>query len=380
MITLSRGKRPWRVDVRRRADLLRSQTLSAAQVSGCTVDGTTVTGGDARVARLANEVVALADHAQQCAEGANTPLDWLTGAVIEDAWTALHDGERRLMLFEPEAVVRGRLPLVRHVTRRRLPRGDEQRAAVEARIKALRKPREALTDADRTLFASALEGAHLRSDLGYRRVRSLRNTQFGFAAVFLVVALALVGAGLTGSRALSLCVGEGAARACPTRDRIAAPSASASASPSASPSAPVIGVPAAATPASASPTGGDVPLVAFMGLLGAAIAAARAVTGTRRPAAPYSLLVAQSLLKATLGAVLAVVGVVFLRAGFVPGLDDVDSQAEILTWAFVFGYAQQLLTQVIDNRANAAAKDTSTKRDEDDADDDAGEEVTAPAR
>jgi hypothetical protein len=43
--------------------------------------------------------------------------------------------------------------------------------------------------------------------------------------------------------------------------------------------------------------------------------------------------------------------VIFIRGGFVPGLSDLDSQVQILAYAFVFGYAQQLLTGLIDKQA-----------------------------
>jgi hypothetical protein len=40
-----------------------------------------------------------------------------------------------------------------------------------------------------------------------------------------------------------------------------------------------------------------------------------------------------------------------MRGGFVPGLSALDSSAQIIAWALVFGYAQQLLTRLVDSRA-----------------------------
>lgn len=40
-----------------------------------------------------------------------------------------------------------------------------------------------------------------------------------------------------------------------------------------------------------------------------------------------------------------------MRADFVPGLSALDSSAQILGWAVVFGVAQQFVTQVADSRA-----------------------------
>jgi hypothetical protein len=41
-----------------------------------------------------------------------------------------------------------------------------------------------------------------------------------------------------------------------------------------------------------------------------------------------------------------------MRADFVPGLSALDSPAQILGWAIVFGIAQQLVTRVADSQAS----------------------------
>ncbi len=62
---------------------------------------------------------------------------------------------------------------------------------------------------------------------------------------------------------------------------------------------------------------------------------------------------ALGVLKVPLSGLTAVVGILFMTGGFVPGLSDLDSQGQILAYAVVFGYAQQLLTQVVDDRAQS---------------------------
>jgi hypothetical protein len=42
-----------------------------------------------------------------------------------------------------------------------------------------------------------------------------------------------------------------------------------------------------------------------------------------------------------------------LGGGFVPGLSELDSQRQILAYALLFGYAQQLGTRFIDDRAQS---------------------------
>jgi hypothetical protein len=61
--------------------------------------------------------------------------------------------------------------------------------------------------------------------------------------------------------------------------------------------------------------------------------------------------VALSLLKLPSGGLLALVGLLFVRGGFVPGLSQLDSQPQILAYAFLFGSAQQLVTRLIDRQA-----------------------------
>lgn len=325
--------RAWRVGVIARADLLRAVAVAAAVEQGCTAAGPAgavepgTSAASKRAAVLANRIVASADAATAYAREKTGPVRWLTGSLLEGAWANLHGAEEHLLDLLPADDVRGQVPLVAYQVRRYLRKSDPRRVAVEARAAALAGgPALPVTREDRTVFATALRGVHYRNAVSYVRVRSLRNSQLGFALVFVVLAVLLGVLAALRPGMLSLCLpaeGTGTAVVCPT--------------------------------GKARATGGDVALVELVGLVGAAVAAARAVSGTSRPAAPYSVVVGQALLKTVLGAITAVLGVWFLRAGFVPGVDDVDSQAEILVYAVVFGYAQQVLTQLIDRRAEAAA-------------------------
>ncbi len=53
------------------------------------------------------------------------------------------------------------------------------------------------------------------------------------------------------------------------------------------------------------------------------------------------------------GALTAVIGILLLAGGFVPGLSNLDSQRQILAYALVFGYAQQIITRLADKQAQA---------------------------
>jgi hypothetical protein len=57
------------------------------------------------------------------------------------------------------------------------------------------------------------------------------------------------------------------------------------------------------------------------------------------------------VLKLPTGSLTAFLGLQLMRGEFVPGLSALDSPAQILAWAIVFGYAQQLLTGLVDKQA-----------------------------
>jgi hypothetical protein len=94
----------------------------------------------------------------------------------------------------------------------------------------------------------------------------------------------------------------------------------------------------------------DVPLIELLGLIAAAIAATTAFRKVRGTNTPYSLPATLALLKLPLGALTALLGLLLMRANFIPGLSALDNSAQIIGWAVVFGYAQQAFTQVVDRR------------------------------
>jgi hypothetical protein len=110
-----------------------------------------------------------------------------------------------------------------------------------------------------------------------------------------------------------------------------------------------------------------VAIVVGMGLLGGALAAAFAIRKVRGTSTPYDVPLALAILKVPTGALTAVVGIVLLGGGFVPGFSELDSQRQILAYALIFGYAQQLATRLIDNQGQRIlggvhSKDSKTKQ------------------
>lgn len=95
----------------------------------------------------------------------------------------------------------------------------------------------------------------------------------------------------------------------------------------------------------------DYPVVEFVGVTAAAVAAAASLRRIKGTSTPYNVPVALALLKLPTGALTAVLGLLLMRGEFVPGLQALNSSAQVIAWAIIFGYAQQLFTKFVDNQA-----------------------------
>ena len=89
----------------------------------------------------------------------------------------------------------------------------------------------------------------------------------------------------------------------------------------------------------------DLTVIELVGLTAAAIATAAAIRRIKGSSERYGLPVALASLKLPTGAITAFLGLLLMRGQFVPGLSALDTSAQILAWALVFGYAQQLFTR-----------------------------------
>ncbi len=77
------------------------------------------------------------------------------------------------------------------------------------------------------------------------------------------------------------------------------------------------------------------------------------VRGIRGTSTPYGVPVAIAWLKVPAGALTALFGMLMVRGGFIPGLSALDTQGQIIAYAIVLGYAQQVFTRLIDTQAQA---------------------------
>lgn len=100
-----------------------------------------------------------------------------------------------------------------------------------------------------------------------------------------------------------------------------------------------------------TPANTDVIVVALMGLLGGALSVAFTVQRLRGTSAPYDIPLAVTLNKLPSGVLTSIVGLVLIQGDFVPGLSNLDNQGQILAYAILFGFAQQVATRFIDQKA-----------------------------
>jgi len=101
----------------------------------------------------------------------------------------------------------------------------------------------------------------------------------------------------------------------------------------------------------------DILVIEVIGLTAAAVSAASAIRQMRGSSEPHGVPIALALLKLPTGAVTAFLGLLLMRGQFVPGLTALDTSAQILAWAAIFGYAQQLFTRMVDQQAQNVLND-----------------------
>lgn len=203
-----------------------------------------------------------------------------------------------------------------------------------------------LGESDRQAIISAVHAASSESRWKISRLRSFRNVITVSSLVLALAAVGMIAFAFRKPSALPVCFTP-ANVVCTTSTTFVAPAARENAG----------GQQSAASQAATDKlmrgvaSGWDVAVVELVGLIAAAIAAAAALRNVQGTSTPYSLPVALAILKLPTGALTALLGLLLMRGGFVPGLSALDSPAQIVAWALVFGYAQELLTRLVDSRA-----------------------------
>ncbi len=282
--------------------------------------------------------------------------------LLERAMSNLDAAQALLLTVAPPQYLLGRLSGVLNDTMRHLDETDPRRREVEriARRAGIGDSAAPLADGapeptldaalrlvddERLTIATASRAASSASLREQLRVRSFRNVLITAATLLTLLAIALAVVGFVAPTAIPLCFEPERAGqtvvVCPT-----AQSALLQTSGEAGPTLPDVDD---AVRLTARPP--DLLLVELVGLAAAAIAAAAAVRNIRGSSEPHNIPVALAVLKLPTGALTAVLGLLLMRGQFVPGLTALDTSAQILAWALIFGYAQQLFTRLVDQQA-----------------------------
>jgi hypothetical protein len=279
------------------------------------------------------------------------PFSWYTrvasawrGAGHERLLGNLDAVEATLLRIAPDDFVTGELPSLQAHVNRFLEMADPRRMRIsDIATKAVDRP---LTRSERGAVVAGLHAANTQRRRDLLRVRSFRNVMFVAAGMLVPLVVALAVFGFARPTAIPLCFNpvEKNKVVCPTAEVPFTPP-----EPTASSSANLRDLDDAIKDAA---NGGDILLIEIIGLIAAIVAGTVGLRNVRGTSTPYSLAVALALVKVPLGALTAVLGLILMSGGFVPGLSALDTSAQILAWALVFGFSQQLLTRLVDQRAN----------------------------
>lgn len=286
------------------------------------------------------------------------------GAAVERANSQLDAVETDLLRLAPDPYLRGHIPnLLAHISAHLLP-NDPRRLQVETIAGAVstRRPNEPLEDLERDQLLGATRAASLEARNEIRRVRSFRNVLLVTALILTLGVAGMTVLGASSPDRIPVCFApDNAMVVCPTAAETVETSGAQAGG-------------GAAGAENTSPAqqahidevirdtarSWDIPVVEIVGLLAAALAGAFALRSIQGTSTPYSLPVAAAVLKLPTGALTAVLGLLLMRGGFIPGLSALDSSAQIIAWAIVFGYSQQLLTRFVDQQANTVLEKVGT--------------------
>ncbi len=324
-------------------------------------------------------VDSITQHLQAAREAAElakaTPRDRLprfrTGALRERAKSNLDAAETQLLNFAPPDYVLGQLPgLLTHVQCHLIP-SDPRRTEFERLARRLgvhdadhlptqdsdteearagiKEERRRIVREERGVIVSAVRAASSASMREQVRVRSFRDVLVATSALMTVLVIAVAALGFVAPTLIPLCFapedGGKAVVVCPTAQSVPFSTTPSGEGASAATQEHDIDYYVQETVSRQ-----DIFVVELVGLAAAAVAAAGAIRGIRGSSERSNLPVVLAVLKLPTGAITAFLGLLLMRGQFVPGLSALDTSAQILAWALVFGYAQQLFTRLVDRQ------------------------------
>jgi hypothetical protein len=305
---------------------------------------------DAAVKTTVEAMLASAEQATHRRNGWwRGPVDRWRGTSVERSQYFLHAARIALVDVLPEDEIDARIPAALARVDTCLAPTDLRRVNIEA---MLGRSHLGLTG-KRSVLKSALRIGYESSDQLHQRIRGFRNILIAVGVTILLFMAVMVTVVAIYPDSVPLCF----------EPSITASQANDAAAGAAAPTRTVCpsGEDAVGGPYVHEPTRKDIAIVAGLGLVGGALAAALAIRNIRGTSLPYDVPLALAFLKVPMGALAAVVGILLLGGGFVPGLSELDSQRQILAYALLLGYAQQVGTQLIDKQAQTLLNSVPSK-------------------
>jgi hypothetical protein len=261
------------------------------------------------------------------------PSNWWRGTLIEAAYQNLHAAEILMASLYDGHQVAAEIPEAVARVETSLTRDDPRRVDALALHEA-----DPALPATRERFVKAVQVGLEAADAEHARVRNFRNAVVGSAAVLAVILSGFIAYVAAHPTFMPVCFSpDGQTTTCATGGH--------------------------------TPSGYDLVTVAALGALGGLLSAIVAIRNMQGTSVAYDVPTALAALKLPVGALSAVGGLLLIKANFVPGLSDLDSQEQILAYAFLFGAAQQLLVGAVDRHAQellttAPGKATGSARPE----------------
>jgi hypothetical protein len=319
-------KRIWVQHVAVESDVLGAR-LEAVRAHGLPPDGVAVAEGVEDLISRARNAALREDP---------IPGHWLNlwrGTLVEAAYRNLHAARAQIVDLYDESELQAEVPSAVARAQATMHREDP-RCIAAGDLNKLPFPLR------RARLRRLIEDSYEATDLQHARLRSFRNIVLISALLMTLLVAATVWVVSVNPSVLPLCFPNevSAGRAivesglnCPTRSD------------------------------TTDPSGGDVLIVALLGLLGGALGATISVRNLRGTSTPYDVPVALAMLKVPLGAFTAILGLVAIRGDFIPGLSVLDSQEQILAYALVLGFAQQVFTRLLDRQAQSLLSDLPSR-------------------
>jgi hypothetical protein len=344
----------------------REGTLTRANELQALCEWVLADGAEENCDALAKALLAHLDAARDAARAAPNRFFWISrqGSLIERALSNLGAAEAHLLNIAPPRYLIGNFPSLLWHVQRHLTQNDPRRQEFEriAQRIGVKDPDHPLANQEEDLenllqrergkivaITRAASSAAVREQV---RVRSFRTVIVATTAAMTLLMIGVAVTGFLNPTLIPMCFAPEEAGqvmvVCPTRQ---------------SPEFPAPRQDGANTQTTTTEdvddqvqetvTPYDLFAVELVGLAAAAVASAAAIRGIRGSSERYGLPVAMAALKLPCGAVTAFLGLLLMRGQFVPGLSALDTSAQILAWALVFGYAQQVFTRLVDRQGQS---------------------------